>query len=97
MLGRLRRLMDPERVCQRPLWQRVLYPILGLAAAAFGLFALVMPVVPGAFLIPIGIVMLMCFDERCEAWSKRAVTRAMDRMSGWWSGFMRRIRRSPRD
>lgn len=85
VFDRLRHKLDEHAVRDRPLWQRIVYPILGFAAIIGGLFAAVMPVVPGGLLIPIGLVLLMCFHPRSERWMKRALCRLITWAERIWT------------
>jgi len=59
----------------RPLWQRVIYPIIGGILIIAGLICWVMPVIPGFPLIIIGIPLVACFHPRIELWVRRQMHR----------------------
>ena len=55
----------------RPLWQRVLYPIIGGILIILGIVGWIVPVIPGFPLIIIGIPLVACFNSRLELWMRR--------------------------
>jgi uncharacterized membrane protein YbaN (DUF454 family) len=55
----------------RPLWQRLLYPIIGFILIILGIILWIMPVVPGFPLIIIGLPLLFCFHSRLEHWIRK--------------------------
>jgi hypothetical protein len=58
---------------ERPVWQRVLYPLAGVALLALAVIGSLLPVVPG-FLFAIPAVWLLCCS--CRRW-ERAGRRAL--------------------
>lgn len=82
--SRTRHVLDERHVRERPVWQRILYPFLGAVTFTFGIFAAIMPILPGGMLIPIGLVFIMCFHQRTERWSKRTVTAVMNGCERQW-------------
>ncbi|MBA3684520.1 MAG: hypothetical protein H0W72_04685 [Planctomycetes bacterium] len=66
-----------EPAPQRPMWQRVLYPFLGLIALVVGIIGWLLPVIPGAPLAIIGIPWLFCFNQRSEQWARDRMRRAL--------------------
>ncbi|MDO8303257.1 MAG: hypothetical protein Q7T18_08445 [Sedimentisphaerales bacterium] len=59
----------------RPLWQRLVYPLIGVILIILGIIGWLMPVVPGFPLIIIGIPWLACFHPRFELWVRRQMHR----------------------
>jgi amino acid permease len=57
---------DREPLKYRPLWQRLVYPIVGFILIFLGVILWLLPIVPGFFLIIIGLPMLFCFHPRVE-------------------------------
>jgi uncharacterized membrane protein YbaN (DUF454 family) len=55
----------------RPLWQRLVYPMLGIILIIAGIIGWLTPVIPGFPLIIIGIPWLACFHPRFELWVRR--------------------------
>jgi hypothetical protein len=55
----------------RPLWQRAVYPIIGIILIITGIIGWLTPVIPGFPLIIIGIPWLACFHPRFELWVRR--------------------------
>ncbi len=58
---------NKEQLKYRPLWQRLVYPIVGLFLIALGLIGWIIPIIPGFPLIIIGFPLLFCFHPRIEA------------------------------
>ena len=59
----------------RPLWQRIIYPLVGLVFIIIGIIGWLMPIVPGFPLIIIGLPWLACFNARFELWIRRHMRR----------------------
>jgi uncharacterized membrane protein YbaN (DUF454 family) len=59
----------------RPLWQRLIYPLIGIVLIILGIIGWLMPVIPGFPLIIIGIPWLACFHPRLELWVRRQMHR----------------------
>jgi hypothetical protein len=76
-LERVRRAVEPKGDLRRPWWQRLVYPVLGLVVLLFGIFASIMPLVPGGMLIPVGFIMMMCVHPRWERWGRSRVASAI--------------------
>jgi uncharacterized membrane protein YbaN (DUF454 family) len=55
----------------RPLWQRLVYPFVGIVLIILGIILWITPVVPGFPLIIIGVPLLFCFNPRFELWGRR--------------------------
>jgi hypothetical protein len=55
----------------RPLWQRVVYPFIGMVLVILGIILWIMPVVMGFPLIIMGVPFLFCFNPRLELWIRR--------------------------
>ena len=58
------RLAEPAP--ERPLWQRIVLPFVGLVCVVVGIIGWLMPVIPGAPLAVLGIPFLFCFSRRAE-------------------------------
>ena len=65
-----------QGIRHRPLWQRVIYPVLGLILVILGIIGWVVPIVMGFPLIIIGLPLLFCFHPRLE-WRMRGYLRRM--------------------
>ena len=52
---------------KRPMWQRLVLPILGLLLIAIGIVGWIIPIIPGFPLIIIGIPLLFAFSGRMES------------------------------
>jgi len=63
-----------EYIRHRPLWQRIVYPVLGFILVILGIIGWVVPIVMGFPLIIIGIPLLFCFHPRLE-WQVRGYLR----------------------
>ena len=50
----------------RPLWQRLIYPIVGIMFIILGIITWLIPIVPGFPLIIIGLPLLFCFHQPFE-------------------------------
>jgi hypothetical protein len=59
----------------RPLWQRVIYPFIGVILIILGIIGWITPVIPGFPLIIIGVPWLACFHPRLELWVRRQMHR----------------------
>jgi uncharacterized membrane protein YbaN (DUF454 family) len=55
----------------RPLWQRLVYPLVGVVLVVVGVILWIMPVVPGFPLIIIGVLLCACLHPRLELWVRR--------------------------
>ena len=67
---------DKEQPLQyRPLWQRLVYPIVGLFLIALGIIGWLVPIIPGFPLIIIGFPLLFCFHPRIELFVRRNMKR----------------------
>ena len=55
-----------QGIRHRTLWQRIIYPVLGLILVILGIIGWVVPIVMGFPLIIIGIPLLFCFHPRLE-------------------------------
>jgi len=65
-----------QDIRHRPLWQRIVYPVLGLILVILGIIGWVVPIVMGFPLIIIGIPLLFCFHPRLE-WRVRGYLRSI--------------------
>jgi len=63
-----------QGIRHRPLWQRIIYPVLGLILVILGIAGWLIPIVPGVPLIIIGIPLFFCFHPRFE-WRMRGYLR----------------------
>jgi hypothetical protein len=61
----------------RPWWQRIVFPLLGLALIVVGIVGAILPVIPGAPLAPLGFPFLCCFNRRAENWARRLCLRGL--------------------
>lgn len=66
---------DKEQLQYRPLWQRLVYPIVGLILIALGIIGWLVPIIPGFPLIIIGFPLLFCFHPRIELFVRRNMRR----------------------
>jgi uncharacterized membrane protein YbaN (DUF454 family) len=55
----------------RPLWQRVVYPSIGLILILIGLIGSILPVLPGFPFVLVGIPLFACFHPKFELWVRR--------------------------
>jgi uncharacterized membrane protein YbaN (DUF454 family) len=55
----------------RPVWQRIVYSLIGLILIIVGIILWIMPVVAGFPFIIIGIPFLFSFNSRFENWVRR--------------------------
>jgi uncharacterized membrane protein YbaN (DUF454 family) len=55
-----------ERLRGRPLWQRIMLPIVGAVFFIIGIIGWLFPIVPGFPFLIIGLPMLFCFNRRYE-------------------------------
>ena len=59
---------------RRPLWQRIIYPVVGLILVILGILLWLLPVIPGFPLIIVGLPLLFCFHPRIEFLFHRYLT-----------------------
>ena len=64
-----------EQLRYRPLWQRLVYPIVGLILMAIGTIGWLVPIIPGFPLIIIGFPLLFCFHPRVELYVRSNMRR----------------------
>ena len=76
---------------QRPVWQRILLPLVGIVAVVVGIIGWLMPIIPGAPLAIVGLPWLFCVNRRSEEWMRRQL-----RTFGAWLRA-RRERREQRE
>ena len=57
----------------RPLWQRLIYPFVGIILILLGIILWLTPVVMGFPLIIIGVPLVFCFHPRLELWGRRRI------------------------
>lgn len=63
----------------RPLWQRVVFPMLGLALVILGIVGCVFPIVPGIPFLLVGLPLVFCFSHRWETRSRELMQTAIER------------------
>ncbi len=73
---------------ERPMWQRIIYPFLGLLAVIVGIIGWLLPVIPGAPLAIVGLPWLFCFNRRSEQWARDHLRHALI----WGRERFRRLR-----
>jgi uncharacterized membrane protein YbaN (DUF454 family) len=61
---------------RRPLYQRLLLPVLGLVLIALGVIGIILPFVPGFPALLLGLVFCSCVHPPAEVWM-RGKTKAM--------------------
>ena len=54
---------------RRPLWQRLILPVVGALMIVVGTFGLIVPIIPGILLFAIGFPLLFCFHQTSEDWA----------------------------
>lgn len=55
-----------RHVLPRPLWKRIIYPIVGAVLIILGIAGWLVPIVPGFPLIIVGLPLLFFFNQRFE-------------------------------
>ena len=55
----------------RPLWQRIIYPVIGAILIVLGIIGWLVPIIPGFPLIIIGLPLFVCINPRFELWARR--------------------------
>ncbi len=85
LAAKIRDLRDrfAQNAPRRPWWQRLLLPLVGLAAVVAGLVFLWIPLAPTSPLLVIGIPMLFCFHPRWENAVRRRMAAGLDRLQRW--------------
>ena len=61
--------MDTAHRERRPLWQRLILPVVGALMIIVGTFGLIVPIIPGILLFAIGFPLLFCFHQTSEDWA----------------------------
>ena len=61
---------------RRPLYQRILLPILGLVLIVLGIIGIILPLVPGLPAFLLGLICCSCAHHPAEVWM-RAKTKAL--------------------
>ena len=61
---------------RRPLYQRVLLPLLGLVLVALGILGVILPFVPGLPALMLGLIFCSCAHQPAEVWM-RGKTKAL--------------------
>jgi len=69
---------------RRPLWQRILLPVVGAVMILVGAFGLIIPVIPGILLFAIGFPLLFCFHQASEDWATGVVRNCYARLKRLW-------------
>jgi uncharacterized membrane protein YbaN (DUF454 family) len=73
--------MNTIRRERRPLWQRLLLPIVGALMIMVGAFGLFVPIIPGILLLVVGFPLLFCFHETSEDWARDVMQRCCVRIT----------------
>ncbi len=60
---------EPSRC--RPLWKRIIYPLVGIILIILGIIGWLIPIIPGVPLIIIGLPLFVCINPRLELWVRR--------------------------
>ena len=55
----------------RPLWKRIIYPLVGMILIILGIIGWLVPIIPGVPLIIIGLPLFVCISPRLELWVRR--------------------------
>ena len=61
--------MDTAYRERRPLWQRLILPVVGALMIVVAAFGLIVPIIPGILLFGIGFPLLFCFHQTSEDWA----------------------------
>lgn len=61
---------------RRPIYQRLLLPVLGLVLIAVGIIGVILPLVPGFPVVFLGLICCSCAHQPAEVWM-RAKTKAL--------------------
>jgi hypothetical protein len=61
--------MDTAHRERRPLWQRLILPVVGALMIIVSAFGLIVPIIPGVLLFAIGFPLLFCFHQTSEDWA----------------------------
>jgi uncharacterized membrane protein YbaN (DUF454 family) len=61
--------MDTANRERRPLWQRLILPVVGALMIIVGALGLIVPIIPGILLFAIGFPLLFCFHQTSEDWA----------------------------
>jgi uncharacterized membrane protein YbaN (DUF454 family) len=81
--------MDTANRERRPLWQRLILPVVGALMIIVSAFGLIVPIIPGVLLFAIGFPLLFCFHQTSEDWAIGIEHR--------WFGWLKRffVRKTP--
>jgi hypothetical protein len=63
----------PGVIPQRPLYQRLLLPVLGLVLIALGIIGIILPFVPGLPAFLLGLIFCSCVHQPSEVWMRGKV------------------------
>jgi uncharacterized membrane protein YbaN (DUF454 family) len=63
--------LDGKIFKERPLWQRIVYPIIGSVLVIIGIVGTLLPILPGFVFIFLGIPLLFRFNYKWECWERR--------------------------
>ncbi len=80
-----------QKVRRRPLWQRIILPLVGVVLVVAGIFFLFTPI-PLAILAVIGFPFLFCFHPRIEKRAREWMVSKIEALRRW----VRSKRKSPR-
>jgi Flp pilus assembly protein TadB len=86
-LERLEKQVD-KRVTRRPLWERIILPLVGLVLVVIGLVFLVTPI-PLAILMIVGFPLLFCFHPRVERRARHWMAQRLERLRTWVKSWRR--------
>jgi uncharacterized membrane protein YbaN (DUF454 family) len=73
---------------QRPYWQRVLLPFIGVLLCLAGIAGTILPVIPGIPFLIIGFPLVFCFHHEWEEWAMSHSRR----LAAWAKQVIRRLR-----
>lgn len=65
---------------QRPLYQRLLLPVLGLVLIALGIIGIILPFVPGLPAFLLGLICCSCVHQPSEVWMRGKVSAIKERI-----------------
>ncbi|MBN2145162.1 MAG: hypothetical protein JW774_11110 [Candidatus Aureabacteria bacterium] len=66
-------LMKKKAPDERPLWKKILYPLIGIGLILMGIVGWIIPVIPGFPLIIIGVPLLFFFNRTYERKAKHLI------------------------
>ncbi len=65
---------------RRPIYQRLLFPIVGLVLIALGILGVILPFVPGLPALLLGLVLCSCVHQPAEVWMRGKVSNLKARL-----------------